>query len=102
MQKIRKGDDVIVMTGKDKGKRGIVLRVIKNNRLILQGINLAKKHQKPNPSTGSTGGIMSNEASIHVSNVAIYNFTSKKADKVGFAFSENNKVRVFKSTNEPI
>ena len=102
MRKIRKGDDVVVIAGKDKGKRGMVLRVIQNNRLIIQGINLAKKHQKPNPSTGSTGGIMSNEASIHVSNVAIYNFTSKKADKVGFAFSENNKVRVFKSTNEPI
>ena len=102
MQKIRKGDDVIVMAGKDKGKRGIVLRVIKNNRLILQGINLAKKHQKPNPTNGVSGGITSNEASIHVSNVAIYNFTSKKADRVGFAFSENSKVRVFKSTNEQI
>ena len=102
MQKIRKGDDVIVMAGKDKGKRGIVLRVIKNNRLILQGINLAKKHQKPNPTNGVSGGITSNVASIHVSNVAIYNFTSKKADRVGFAFSENSKVRVFKSTNEQI
>jgi large subunit ribosomal protein L24 len=102
MRKIRKGDDVVVIAGKDKGKRGTVLRAIKNNRLIIQGINLAKKHQKPNPTTGVTGGITNKEASIHISNVAIYNFTSKKADKVGFTFSENNKVRIFKSTNELI
>jgi large subunit ribosomal protein L24 len=102
MRKIRKGDDVIVIAGKDKGKRGIVLHAIKNDRLIIQGINLAKKHQKPNPTTGVTGGITSKEASMHISNVAIYNFTSKKADKVGFKLSANSKVRVFKSTNEQI
>lgn len=102
MRKIRKGDDVIVITGKDKGKRGTVLRAIKTDRLIIQGINLVKKHQKPNPATGVTGGITSKETSIHISNVAIYNFTSKKADRVGFKFSANNKVRIFKSTNEQI
>lgn len=100
MRKIRKGDDVIVITGKDKGKRGTVLRAIKTDRLIIQGINLVKKHQKPNPATGVTGGITSKEASIHISNVAIYNFTSKKADRVGFKYFANNKVRIFKSTNE--
>lgn len=102
MRKIRKGDDVIVISGKDKGKRGAVLRAIKADRLVVQGINLVKKHQKPNPATGVTGGIASKEASIHISNVAIYNFRSKKADRVGFKLSENNKVRVFKSTNQQI
>lgn len=102
MRKIRKGDDVIVIAGKDKGKRGTVLRAIKTDRLIIQGINLVKKHQKPNPAISVTGGITSKEASIHISNVAIYNFTSKKADRVGFKFSVNNKVRIFKSTNEQI
>ncbi|MBS1632633.1 MAG: 50S ribosomal protein L24 [Bacteroidetes bacterium] len=102
MQKIRKGDDVVIIAGKDKGKRGTVLRAIETDRLIIQGINLVKKHQKPNPATGVTGGITNKEASIHISNVAIYNFTSKKADKVGFKLSENNKVRVFKSTNQQI
>ncbi|MBS0586718.1 50S ribosomal protein L24 [Nitrosomonas sp.] len=102
MRKIRKGDDVVVIAGKDKGKRGVVLRAIKTDRLIIQGINLVKKHQKPNPATGVTGGITNKESSIHVSNVAIYNFTSKKADRVGFKLSANNRVRIFKSTNEQI
>lgn len=102
MRKIRKGDDVVVIAGKDKGKRGTVLRAIKTDRLIIQGINLVKKHQKPNPATGFTGGIASKEASIHISNVAIFNFTSKKADRVGFKLSENKKIRIFNSTNQPI
>lgn len=102
MRKIRKGDDVIVIAGKDRGKYGTVLRSIKMDRLIVKGINLVKKHQKPNPALGVTGGITSKEASIHISNVAIFNFTSKKADKVGFKYSAKNKVRVFKSTNEQI
>ncbi|MBS0299431.1 MAG: 50S ribosomal protein L24 [Proteobacteria bacterium] len=102
MRKIRKGDDVIVIAGKDKGKRGTVLRAIESDYLVIQGVNLVKKHQKPNPATGVTGGIISMEAAIHISNVAIYNFTSKKADRVGFKLSTENKVRVFKSTNEQI
>ncbi|QOJ24231.1 MAG: 50S ribosomal protein L24 [Gammaproteobacteria bacterium] len=102
MRKIRKGDDVIVIAGKDKGKRGTVLRAIKSDYLVIQGVNLVKKHQKPNPATGVTGGIMSMEAAIHISNVAIYNFTSKKADRVGFKLLTENKVRIFKSTNEQI
>ncbi|MCG7755373.1 MAG: 50S ribosomal protein L24 [Nitrosomonas sp.] len=103
MRKIKKGDDVIVITGKDKGKKGTVLRTIGSERLLVQGINSVKKHQKPNPSTGVTGGIISKEMSIHISNVAIYNFTLKKADRVGFRLDSNDKkVRFFKATDELI
>ncbi|UJO99825.1 MAG: 50S ribosomal protein L24 [Nitrosomonas sp.] len=103
MRKIKKGDDVIVITGKDKGKKGTVLRTIGSERLLVQGINSVKKHQKPNPSTGVTGGIISKEMSIHISNVAIYNFTLKKADRVGFRLDSNDKkVRFFKATSELI
>lgn len=103
MQKIRKGDDVIIITGKDKGKRGAVLRTDGNDRLVVQGINSVKKHQKPNPSIGNAGGIIDLEMSIHISNVAIYNFTSKKSDRVGFKVdNDNNKVRIFKSTGDLI
>ncbi len=103
MQKIRKGDDVIIIAGKDKGKRGAVLRTDGNDRLVVQGINSVKKHQKPNPSVGNAGGIIDLEMSIHISNVAIYNFTSKKSDRVGFKVdNDNNKVRIFKSTGDLI
>lgn len=103
MQKIRKGDDVIIIAGKDKGKRGAVLRAVGNDRLVVQGINSVKKHQKPNPSVGNAGGIIDLEMSIHISNVAIYNFTSKKSDRVGFKVdNDNNKVRIFKSTGDLI
>lgn len=101
MQKIRKGDDVIIIAGKDKGKRGSVLRIDSADRIVVQGINSVKKHQKPNPAVGDAGGIVDREMPIHISNVAIYNFTSKKADRVGFKVdSDNNKVRIFKSTGE--
>lgn len=103
MQKLRKGDDVIIITGKDKGKRGTVLRVENGDYLIVQGINIVKKHQKPNPANGNSGGIISKEMPIHVSNVAIYNFNSKKPDRVGFKFNlDNNKVRIFKSSGDLI
>ena len=103
MQKLRKGDDVIIIAGKDKGKRGAILRVEKSDYLIVQGINIVKKHQKPNPANGSTGGIIAKEMPIHVSNVAIYNFNSKKPDRVGFKFNlDNSKVRVFKSSGDLI
>ncbi|SNX61417.1 LSU ribosomal protein L24P [Nitrosomonas ureae] len=103
MQKLRKGDDVIIIAGKDKGKRGTVLRVEKGDYLIVQGINIVKKHQKPNPANGISGGIISKEMPIHVSNVAIYNFNSKKPDRVGFKFNlDNNKVRIFKSSGDLI
>ncbi|MBL8498291.1 50S ribosomal protein L24 [Nitrosomonas sp. JL21] len=103
MRKLKKGDDVIVITGKDKGKIGTVTNIKDYNYLIIQGINSVKKHQKPNPTVGNAGGIIDKEMSIHISNVAIYNFSSKKADRVGFKLdTNNNKVRIFKSTNDVI
>ena len=103
MQKIKKGDDVIIIAGKDKGKRGAVLRTDGNERVVVQGINTVKKHQKPNPSVGNAGGIIEREMSIHISNVAIYNFISKKSDRVGVIVdANNNKVRIFKSTGDLI
>ena len=102
MNKIRKGDEVIVITGRDKGKRGKVVRVLAD-RVIVAGINLIKKHQKPNPQAGVAGGIIEKEASIHTSNVAIYNPATKQADRVGFKVLENgDKVRVFKSNGEAV
>ena len=103
MQKIRKGDDVIIIAGKDKGKRGAVLRSVGEDRVLVQGINTVKKHQKPNPTIGNAGGIIDREMSIHISNVAIYNFISKKSDRVGVIVdNNNNKVRIFKSTGDLI
>ncbi len=102
MRKIRKDDDVIVIAGKDKGNRGSVLQVI-GDRLLVGGINKVKKHQKPNPVKGLTGGIVEKEAPIHVSNVAIYNAAGKKGDRVGIkTLKDKRKVRVFKSNGEVI
>ena len=99
--KIRRDDEIIVLTGKDKGKQGKVLKVIPAaNRLIVEGVNLIKKHQKPNPQLGEAGGIVEKEASIHVSNVAIYNSKTGKADRVGFRLEGEKKVRFFKSDGE--
>lgn len=101
MPKIKKGDDVIIIAGKDKGKRGTVLRMHGLERLVVQGINSAKKHQKPNPANGNAGGIVDREMPIHISNVAIYNFSTKKPDRVGFLIdNDKNKARVFKSTGD--
>lgn len=103
MRKIKKGDDIIVLAGKDKGSRGTVKQVLDNDRVIVEGINIAKKHQKPVPSRGINGGIVEKEMPIHVSNVAIYNPQTEKADRVGFKVLEDGrKVRYFKSTNEVI
>ncbi len=102
MHKIKKNDDVIIITGKDRGNRGNVLRVL-GDRLLVSGVNMVKKHQKPNPVKGLTGGIVAIEMSIHASNVAIYNATSKKADRVGVKILEDGrKMRVFKSSGEVI
>jgi large subunit ribosomal protein L24 len=99
--KIRRDDEVVVLAGKDKGKQGKVLRVlIADNRVIVEGINLVKKHTKPNPQLGVAGGIVEKEASIHVSNVAIVNPATGKADRVGFRFEDEKKVRFFKSNGE--
>ncbi len=103
MRKIRKGDDVIVIAGKDKGKRGNVLRVLDSDQLLVEGVNKVKKHQKPNPMKGQAGGIIEKEMPIHVSNVAMFNPALKKADRVGVRVLEDGrKVRVFKSNGEMI
>ncbi len=100
MLKIKKNDDVIIIAGKDKGNRGSVLRVL-GDRLLVSGVNKVKKHQKPNPVKGEIGGIVVIEMSIHASNVAIYNATSKKADRVGIkTLEDGRKVRIFKSSGE--
>ena len=102
MLKIKKNDDVIVIAGKDKGNRGSVLRVV-GDRLLVSGINKVKKHQKPNPAKGQTGGIVTMEMSIHASNVAIYNAAAKKADRVGIkTLEDGRKVRIFRSNGEVI
>lgn len=102
MRKIKKNDDVIVITGKDKGNRGNVLSIV-GDRLLVSGINKVKKHQKPNPVKGLTGGIVSIEMPIHASNVAIYNAASKKADRIGIkTLEDGRKVRIFKSSSEVI
>ena len=103
MEKIRKGDDVVVITGKDKGKRGTVLRRVDDQHLLVEGVNRAKKHVKPNPVSGVQGGIVEKTLSSHVSNVAIFNKASGKADRVGFkVLDDGKKVRVFKSTGEVV
>ena len=103
MEKIRKGDDVIVTTGKDKGKRGTVLRVVDARHVVVEGVNRVKKHQRPNPMKGQTGGIVEKDMPIDVSNVALFNPQTKKGDRVGFKLMDDGrKVRVFKSNGEMI
>jgi large subunit ribosomal protein L24 len=103
MNKIRKGDDVIVTTGRDKGKRGTVLRRIDDDHLVVEGVNRVKKHVRPNPMKGQTGGIIDKEMPIHVSNVALFNPQTKKADRVGFkTLADGRMVRVFKSNGEMV
>lgn len=102
MRKIKKNDDVIVIAGKDKGSRGSVLQVM-GDYLLVAGINKVKKHQKPNPVKGLTGGIVEKELPLHISNVAVFNAASKKADRVGIkTLEDGRKVRVFKSNGEQI
>jgi len=101
MEKIRKGDQVIVITGKDKGRRGTVLRRVGDEHVVVEGVNRAKKHVKPNPMKGVAGGIVDKDMPIHLSNVALFNSATKKADRVGFKVLEDGrKVRVFKSNGE--
>ena len=103
MNKIRKGDQVIVLTGRDKGKRGTVTLRSDDSHLLVEGINLVKKHAKPNPMKGVTGGIVEKSMPIHQSNVAIYNKASGKADRVGVkTLQDGSRVRVFKSSGEEI
>jgi large subunit ribosomal protein L24 len=102
MSKIKRDDEVIVIAGKDKGKRGKVVKVLENNRLIVAGVQMIKKHQKPNPQAGIPGGIIEREAPIQVSNVAIFNAATSKADRVGFEFQDDKKIRVFKSNGKAL
>ena len=102
MQKIKRDDRVIVIAGKDKGKTGAVTRSMDDGRLYVAGINMIKKHTKANPQEGIPGGIIEKEAPIQASNVAIYNSSTNKADKVGIKDTDGNKVRIFKSTGEEI
>ncbi|MGI9212232.1 MAG: 50S ribosomal protein L24 [Methylococcaceae bacterium] len=103
MQKIKKGDQVVVRTGKDKGKRGEVKSVSAEGYAVVAGINMVKKHQKPVQTKGITGGIMDKEMPIHISNIAMFNSSTSQADKVGFKLlADGRKVRYFKSTNDVI
>ncbi len=103
MRKIRTGDEIIVITGKDKGRRGTVLRVYDDERILVEGINMVKKHQKPNPQAGVQGGIIDKEMPIEQSNLMLYNPQTKKGDRVGIRFLEDGrKVRYFKSNNEVV
>jgi large subunit ribosomal protein L24 len=103
MRRIRKGDQVIVLTGKDKGKRGTVLIVREDDRVVVENINVAKRHTRPNPTRGTSGGIVEKEMPIHISNVAVFNPATKKADRVGFRVLEDGrKVRYFKSNDEVV
>lgn len=99
MLKIKRDDEVVVIAGKDKGKRGKVIKALSNDRLLVAGINMVKKHQKGNPQAGVQGGIIEQEAGIQVSNVAIWNANAGRADRVGFRFEDGKKVRFFKSDN---
>lgn len=101
MHKIRTGDEVIVRAGRDKGKRGRVVRVLDDERLLVEGVNMVKRHTRPNPQRNVTGGIIDKEAPIHVSNVALYNATSGKGERVGFrTLEDGRKVRYFKQSGE--
>ncbi|MEK7737155.1 MAG: 50S ribosomal protein L24 [Pseudomonadota bacterium] len=101
MNKIRKGDNVVVITGKDKGKRGVVLSRVDADRVLIEGINRVKKHTKPNPMKGQQGGIVDKEMPIQVSNVALFNPATQKADRVGIkTLDDGRKVRVFKANGE--
>lgn len=102
MRKIKQGDDVIVIAGKDKGRRGTVERVVGEERVIVDGINMIKKHTKGNPAAGDPGGIIEREAALDISNIALFNPKSKKADRVGFRVENGKKVRFFKSDNQVV
>lgn len=102
MRKIKCNDEVIVISGKDKGKRGTVSRLVGENKVIIGGINIVKRHTKPNPNAGVTGGIVEKEAALDISNVAIFNPETSKADRVGFLVEDGKKKRIFKSSNKVI
>ena len=103
MKRIRKGDQVIVIAGRDKGRRGTVLRVLENDRVVVENVNLVKRHQKPNPAKGLQGGIVQKEMSLHISNVMLFNPATEKGERIGFKTLEDGReVRYFKSSNEVV
>ncbi len=102
MEKIRKNDQVIVLTGKDKGKRGVVQQRVDADHVIVEGINVVKKAVKPNPMTGAVGGIVDKTMPIHISNVALFNAATGKADRVGVKLVDGKRVRVYKSNGEVV
>jgi large subunit ribosomal protein L24 len=103
MNRIRKGDEVVVLAGRDKGKRGTVLRRIDADHVVVEGVNRVKKNQRPNPMKGVTGGIVDKDLPIHVSNVALFNPATKKADRVGVkTLQDGRKVRIFKANDEQV
>jgi large subunit ribosomal protein L24 len=103
MNKIRKGDKVVVITGRDKGREGTVIKVLEDDRVIVENINMVKKHQKPNPQQNVPGGIVQREAALHVSNVLLVNPATSKGDRVGFkTLGDGRKVRFFKSNGEVV
>jgi large subunit ribosomal protein L24 len=103
MKRLKKGDDVIVIAGKDKGRRGTVLKVLAEDRVLVENVNMVKKHTRPNPNKGEPGGIVEKEAPLDASNVMLYNPRSKKGDRVGIrTLEDGRKVRFFKSDNEVV
>ena len=103
MQKIRKGDTVVITTGRDKGRIGSVVNILASGRVLVENVNMVKKHQRPNPAKGVTGAIVQKEAPLHLSNVALWNPTTKKADRVGRkSLEDGRKVRYFKSNGEVV
>jgi large subunit ribosomal protein L24 len=103
MQRIKKGDEVVIVTGRDKGKRGTVLRRVDAQYVVVEGVNRVKKHTRPNPMKGVTGGIVDKDMPIHISNIALFNPATKKADRAGVKSLENGrKVRIFKANGEQV
>jgi large subunit ribosomal protein L24 len=103
MKKIRKGDEVVVTTGRDKGRRGTVIKVLANDRVVVENVNMVKRHTRPNPQRGIQGGIVEKEASLHLSNVMLWNPVAKKGDRVGIrALADGRQVRYFKSNDEVV
>jgi len=103
MNKIRKGDEVVVIAGKDKGRRGTVLQVFENDRVLVEGVNVAKKHQKPNPNAGVPGGIVDQEMALDISNILVFNPKTKKGERVGIRVNDDGlKERVFRSSGETV
>ena len=103
MARIRKGDNVVVRTGRNRGKRGTVMRVLRDDRLVVEGVNVVKRHTRPNPQRGTQGGIVQKEMPVHISNVGIFNPATGKADRIGFRWLEDGrKVRIFRSTGEVV